>query len=161
MHAMTSFRYLFISVPAYLTLKEVSIRKTYPLIVISIVYLAIILYSDLPIYLDPILPNGWEIQTSLAFFYTILLFAILSRSYKRVQNRTLSKYITHVGKISWEVFLIQMVLIGSGIIDFVSIRLFGVEYIKLIPRVFVTLVLTLLFAELYKKFLDAVVHIKN
>ena len=56
----TCFRYLFLSVPAFMLLKNIAMRKIIPLALVSILYLAFILYSEVPVYLDPILPNGWE-----------------------------------------------------------------------------------------------------
>ena len=41
-------------------LKNIAMRKIIPLALVSILYLAFILYSEVPVYLDPILPNGWE-----------------------------------------------------------------------------------------------------
>ena len=73
----TCFRYLFISVPAFMYLKGVNVKSLAPLVIFSIVYLLLMLYSNVPLYADPILPDGWEAQTSLGYFYTLGLFLLL------------------------------------------------------------------------------------
>ena len=73
----TCFRYLFLSVPAYMFLKSIEVKKILPLAMISMVYLALMMYSKVPTLADPVLPDGWEAQTSLSYFYTLLLVVIV------------------------------------------------------------------------------------
>ena len=114
------FRYLFLSIPVLLYLKRVNISKLIFLIIISIAYLFIMHYSNLPEYANPLLPNGWEAQTSLGFFYALFLFILFTNCYEEIKTNRLTKFICYIGTISWEVFLIQMVLLGSGVVDFIS-----------------------------------------
>ena len=73
----------------------VQIKKLFCFILISIVYLFLMHYREVPKLLDTILPNGWEAQTSLGFFYTLLLFVFLIGCYDKLRNSGLTKYITH------------------------------------------------------------------
>lgn len=146
------FRYLFLSVPALVYLGGVKIKKLFCFILISIVYLFLMHYSEVPKLLDPILPNGWEAQTSLGFFYTLLLFVFLIGCYDKLRTSGLTKYITSIGTISWEVFLIQMILLGSGVIDY-STKFFHSTILKLGYKVFIVLFISLFCAKLYKKIL--------
>jgi len=155
------FRYLFLSVPAFMLLKNIEMKKIVPLALASILYLALILYSKVPEYVDPVLPNGWEAQTSLGFFYTLLLVVLMSKLYDKLKPSKIKDYISHLGTISWEVFLVQMVLIGSGVLGYASSKLFHFSFLQIGFRVIVALVVTLLFAELYKRLLDAMVHEKH
>ena len=118
------------------------------------------LYSKIPVYADPVLPNGWEAQTSLGFFYTLFLFIVLSKLYDKLKASKIKDYITHLGTISWEVFLVQMVLIGSGVLNYISSRLFHSGYMKVGFKFFAALVISLILAELYKKFLSVVNIVK-
>lgn len=152
----TCFRYLFLSVPAFLYLKGFNGMRLIPLVIFSMIYLVLMLYSNIPLYADPILPDGWEAQTSLGYFYTLGLIVILSKLYTKLKTSKLKQYITHVGTISWEVFLIQMVLIGSGVLSSVSTRLFETAYLQISFRIIVTLSFSLMLAELYKKILERV-----
>ena len=135
-------------------------RRIIPLALVSILYLALMLYSEVPVYVDPILPNGWEAQTSLGFFFTLLLIVMISKGYDIIIIN-LKKYISHLGNLSWEIFLVQMVLIGSGVLDYVSSRLFRASLFKLGFKVCAALVITLSFAELYNWFLNSVIRIKK
>ena len=154
----TCFRYLYLSVPAFMYLKGFNDKRLIPLMVFSMIYLVLMLYSKVPLYADPILPNGWEAQTSLGYFYTLGLFILLSKLYTRLKISELKHYITHVGTTSWEVFLIQMVLIGSGVLN-ISTKLFDSAYLQLTFKVIVTLTISMLFAEIYKKILGRVFQV--
>lgn len=147
----TCFRYLFLSVTAYMFLKGINVKRLSPLVIFSMVYLVFMLYSNVPLYVDPILPDGWEAQTSLGYFYTLCLFMLLSKLYSKLNTSRLKQYITHVGTISWEVFLIQMVLIGSGVLNTVSSRLFDSVFLQIPFLIIAALSISLLFAEIYKK----------
>jgi len=125
----------------------------------SMIYLVLMIYSKVPIYADPILPDGWEAQTGLGYFYTLGLFLLLSKLYAKLKTSKLKHYITHVGTISWEVFLIQMVLIGSGVIGVVTSKLFDSVYLQVSFTIIATLLVSLLFADLYKKLLGLVFRI--
>lgn len=151
------FRYLFLSVPAYMFLKGVKMKEIWFLILLSAVYLSLMLYSGVPEKFDSILPNGWEAQTSLGFFYTLFLFMFLSKKYERLKNQRIPKYIANLGTISWEIFLVQMVFLGSGVVEFVSTRVFQSVYLQIGLKVFLVLTLSLLFAQLYKKFLNVII----
>ena len=153
---LTCFRYLFLSVPAFMYLKRVSLKGLTPLVIISIVYFLLMLYSNVPLYVDPILPDGWEWQTGLGYFYTLGLFLFLSKLYTKLKPSKLKQYITHIGTISWEVFLIQMMFIGSGVLNAVSSRLFDSISLQIPFKVITALSVSLLLAELYKKILDRV-----
>lgn len=155
----TCFRYLFLSVPAYMYLKGIIEKKQSPLVIISMVYLILMLYSNVPLYADSVLPDGWEAQTSLGYIYTLCFFLLLSKLYTKLKQSKLKQYITHLGTISWEVFLLQMVLIGSGVLDFVSSWLFDSVLSQCSFKVFVAIAITLLFAELYRKVLTAIIRI--
>lgn len=156
----TCFRYLFLSVPAFMLLKNIEMKKIIPLALMSILYLALMLYSNVPVYMDPVLPNGWEAQTSLGFFYTLLLVVLLSKLYEKLKPSRIREYISHLGTISWEVFLVQMVLIGSGVLSYTSSKLFNSTILQIGFKVIAALVITVLFAELYKRLLDKLVHAK-
>lgn len=149
----TCFRYLFLSVPAFMYLKGVDVRKLAPLVIISVIYLVLMRYTEVPLYADPVLPDGWETQTSLGFFYTLGLFIILSKVFAKLKNTKLKQYLAHLGTISWEVFLVQMVLIGSGILDTISSRIFDLHMLRVGFNVTAALVMTLPLAELYNKVL--------
>lgn len=148
------FRYLFLCVPAYMYLKGVKMKEIWFLILISEVYLSLILYSGVPDIFDPILPNGWETQTSLGFFYTLFLFVILSKNYEKVRTQRIAKYMVHLGTISWEIFLVQMVLLGSVVVEFVNAKLFQSAFFQVGFKVLMVLTFSLLFAQLYKKFIE-------
>lgn len=155
----TCFRYLFLSIPAFMYLKGFDGKRLIPLVIFSMIYLVLMLYSNIPLYADAMLPDGWETQTSFGYFYTLGLFFFLSRLYTKLRKSKLKQYITHVGTISWEVFLIQMVLIGSGVLNSVNSRLFEPAYLQIPFRVVVALSISLLFAEIYKKILGRVFHV--
>lgn len=140
-------------------LKGINVKRLTPLVIFSMIYLVLMLYSNIPIYVDPILPDGWEAQTSLGYFYTLALFLILSNLYTKFRISRLKQYITHVGTISWEVFLVQMILIGSGVLNAVSSRLFDSAYLQIPFVVIATLSISLLFAEIYKKLLGNVLQV--
>lgn len=159
MVGFTCFRYLFLGIPAFLYLKGVKGKSIIPLVIISMIYLVLMLYSNVPLYADPILPDGWEAQTCLGYFYTLALFFIIVNLYLKSKTSKLKQYITHVGTISWEIFLIQMVLIGSGVLNTVSSRLFNSSYLHLSFTVISALFISLLLAEIYKKILDCVFKI--
>lgn len=142
-------------------LKNIEMKKIMPLALISMLYLALMLYSKVPDYIDLVLPNGWEAQTSLGFFYTLLLVVLISELYDKLKTSKIKEYISHLGTISWEVFLVQMVLIGSGILDYTSSKLFHSTIFQIGFKVIVALFVTLLFAELYKRLLDAMVRVKH
>ena len=112
------------------------------------------LYSNVPVYTDSFLPDGWEAQTSLGFFYTLFLFVLLSKLFNIVKDSSFERFISYIGTISWEVFLVQMVLIGSGVISFMGARLFATNYMQAGFALISTLVLSLVFAELYNKILN-------
>ena len=141
-------------------LKGISNNKIILLLLVSFAYLLLMRYSDFPIMADPLLPNGWEAQTSIGFFYTLFLFVVLFKTYKRIKNSKVIRYINFIGTISWEVFLVQMVLIGSGVLGFVSSTLFHNGYYRVGFKVISALFATLLFALLYHLVLRAI-HIKN
>lgn len=147
----TCFRYLFLSVPAFINLKLCNGKRLIPFVIFSMIYLILMQYSDVPLYADPILPDGWEAQTSLGYFYTFSLFLLLSKLYTKLKSSKLKQYITHVGTISWEVFLIQMVLIGSGVLSIASSKLFDSAYLQIPFTIIAALTISLMLAELYKK----------
>lgn len=155
-HGFACFRYIFLSVPAYMYVKGVNNKIVIPLVLFSVIYLALMLYSKIPVYADPILPNGWEAQTSLGFFYTLFLFIALSQLYDKLKASKIKDYITHLGTISWEVFLVQMVLLGSGVLNYASSKLFDSVYLQISFRIIAAIVITLVFAELYKRILSPV-----
>lgn len=159
MVGFTCFRYLFLGVPAFMNLKSIKYKSIIPLVIISVIYLVLMLYSNVSLYADPILPDGWEAQTSLGYFYTLALFLLISKLYLKTKTSKLKQYITHVGTISWEVFLVQMILIGSGVLNTVSSRLFSFSYLQLSFTVISALFISLLFAEIYKKILSRVFKI--
>ena len=159
MVGFTCFRYLFLAVPAFMNLKSIKYKSIIPLVIISVIYLVLMLYSNISLYADPILPDGWEAQTSLGYFYTLALFLLLSKLYLKTKTSKLKQYITHIGTISWEVFLVQMVLIGSGGLNIVSSRLFSSSYFQLSFTVISALFISLFFAEIYKKILGRVFKI--
>ncbi len=156
----TCFRYIFLSVPAFMYMKGLKGKSLIALVIFSIIYLVLMIYTDVPLYIDPILPNGWEFQTSMGFFYTLGLFLLLTKLYTKLRASKLKRYITHVGIVSWEVFLIQMVLIGSGVLNNVSSRLFDSAYLQIPFNVIVALSVSLLFAEIYNKILERVLQVK-
>lgn len=147
-----SFRYLFLSVPAYMYLKGVKIKEIWFLILLSGVYLSLMHYSGIPERIDSFLPNGWEAQTSLGFFYTLFLFVLLSKIYEKIRNSKLTEYITYLGTISWEIFLVQMVLLGSGVVKFVSAIFFKSVYLQLCFEVLITYFISIFCAKLYNIF---------
>lgn len=136
-----------------------NVKRLIPLTIFSMIYLVLMLYSNFPLYADPILPDGWEAQTCLGYFYTLGLFLLLSKLYSKLKTSKLKHYIIHVGTISWEVFLIQMVLIGSGVLSTVSSSLFESAYLQISFTVLATLFISLLFAEIYKLILVRVFQI--
>lgn len=150
------FRYLFLSVPAYMYLKGVKMKEIWFIILLSGVYLSLMLYSGAPEKFDSILPNGWEAQTSLGFFYTLFLFVILSKFYEKIKNSKIAQHITHFGTISWEIFLVQMVLLGSGVVDFVSTRFFSSTSSQVVFEVLFVLLISLFSANVYKNLLQTV-----
>lgn len=160
MPGFTCFRYLFLSVPAYMYLKGANLKKITPLFLFSIFYLALMLYSKAPVVADSLLPDGWEAQTSLGFFYTLFLFVILVKVYGKLKESKIKQYITHLGTISWELFIVQMILLGSGILDFARSKIFNSIYLQISFKVLSALVITLLFAELYKQLLN-IFYVKN
>lgn len=147
------FRYLFLSVPAYIFLKGFKMKKLLFPILLSGVYLSLMHYSNLPNRLDSVLPNGWEAQTSLGFFYTLLLFVILSNIYEKVKTRKIAKYIVHLGTISWEIFLVQMVLLGSGVVVFVSENILQSIYWQVLFNILVVMLISIFGAKIYKRVL--------
>ena len=157
-HGYTCFRYIFLSVPAFMCLKGFKIKETIFFILLSVVYLPLILYNKVPTCVYFILPNGWECQTSFGFFYTLLLFGLLSKCYDKIKKRKIAKYITYIGTISWEVFLVQMVLIGSGAVNFVSAKLFQSTYLQISFNIVVILSISLLLVELYKRLMSAIIY---
>lgn len=159
MVGFTCFRYLFLGVPSFMYLKGIKSKNIIPFVVFSIIYLVLILYSNISLYADPILPDGWEAQTCLGYFYTLALFLLLSKLYLKSKTSKLKQYITHVGTISWEVFLVQMVLIGSGVLNTVSSKLFNSSYLQLLFTILAALFISLLFADIYKKILGRVFQI--
>jgi len=161
MPGFTCFRYLFLGVPAYMFVKGVDIRSVWPLILISMSYLALMIYSKVPVFADSFLPDGWEQQTSLSFFYTLFLFVVLSWLYNKLKQTRIKTYITHVGTISWEVFIVQMVLIGSGVLEFISSRLFPTTYIGVLFKILMAMAVTLIFAEIYKRLIKVLIHINK
>ena len=150
------FRYIFMSVPALMYLRRVNNKGTTFLAIISIVYLYSMHYSEVPILIDPILPNGWEAQTSLGFFYTLCLFVLLKKCYAKIKNTHFANCISNIGHISWEVFLVQMVLLGSGIVEYTSARLFVSPVLQVCYKVLIVLFSSLFFAKLYKRVLLAI-----
>lgn len=150
------YRYLFLSVPAYMYLKGIKIKEMWSLILLSVVYLYFMLYCGVPKIFDLVLPNGWEMQTSLGFFYTLFLFIFLSKIFEKIRNSKLTKYITHYGTLSWEIFLVQMVLLGSGVVEFVCTRLFQSNYLQVGFKVIFVLFLSLLVGDLYKRTIDKI-----
>lgn len=150
------FRYLFLSVPAYMYLKGVKIKEIWILILLSVVYLSLMRYSGIPEKFDSFLPNGWEAQTSLGFFYTLFLFVLLSEFYEKIRNSKLTKYITHLGTISWEIFLVQMVLLGSGVVEFVSTRVFQSIYLLVGIKILIVLFISIFCAKIYNVVLSTI-----
>lgn len=159
MVGFTCFRYLFLGIPAFMNLKSIKDKSIIPLVIISMIYLVLMMYSNVPLYVDSLLPDGWEAQTSLGYFYTLGLFLLLSKLYLKTKTSKLKQYITHVGTISWEVFLVQMVLIGSGVLNTISSRLFNSLYLQLSFTVISSFFISLLLAEIYKKILVRVFKI--
>ena len=66
-------------------LKGVKIKEIWFLILLSGVYLSLMHYSGIPERIDSFLPNGWEAQTSSGFFYTLFLFVLVSKIYKKLK----------------------------------------------------------------------------
>ena len=153
----TCFRYLFLSVPVFMYLKGFNGKRFIPLVTFSMIYLILMLYSDVPLYIDPILPDGWEAQTSLGYFYTLCLFLLLSKFYTKLKTSKLKQYITHVGTISWEVFLVQMILLGSGVLDFIGNVMLDSIFLRVCFKIIAALFITLTLAELYSKYLSVIV----
>lgn len=110
-------------------------------------------YSGIPERIDLVLPNGWEAQTSLGFFYTLFLFVILSEIYEKIKNSKLTKHITHLGAISWEIFLVQMVLLGSGVMNFLTNKIFSSVYYQNGFKVLMTLMISIICAHLYSRYI--------
>lgn len=150
------FRYLFISIPAYMYLKGIKMKEIWYLILLSGIYLFFMNYSGAPKRFDPVLPNGWETQTSLGFFYTLFLFVLLTKFYKKVKCYKVTKYISHIGTFSWEVFLVQMVLLGSGVVEYTTTRFFQSINLQVGYKVLIVFFISLFCAKLYKKALMSI-----
>lgn len=142
-------------------LKNIEVKKKLPLAMISMVYLALMMYSKVPTLADSVLPDGWEAQTSLSYFYTLLLVVIVSKMYDKIKSSRIKGYISHLGTMSWEVFLVQMVLIGSGVLSYVSSKLFQSILLQIGFKVVAALVITVVIAELYKRLLGILVYAKH
>ena len=83
---VTCFRYLFLSIIAYIILEYRSKKTLYvmvPLCALSIFSCWYLVYRDMPNYLDPFEPDGWSFQTSISYFYTLFLFVFLEWIYNR------------------------------------------------------------------------------
>ena len=110
---LSCFRYLFLSVIAYMYIHNFHIKRYWFFILMSAGYLAYITYFDIPNWLDKLLPEGWEQQTSLSYFYTLFLFIVLTKLYEAMKTAKVSKLIKFCGENSWELFVSQMIVLGT------------------------------------------------
>lgn len=148
-------RYLFLSVVAYMYLIGIDLRKIRILIIISIIYLAFMVvhefYNILPVWADPFFPDGWERQTSLGYFYTLFIFVVLTNLYSKIKDTKIATWFVYCGKRSWEIFIAQMFLLGSGFGSLIS-SVISNYYIQEVLLVLTTGVLSVCFAVLYDRF---------
>lgn len=100
-------RYLFIAFLAYQWCQG-KIRICLLLSIISMIYYFLVTKYDISFI--PWIDNRWNLQQLPAFFYTLLLFAFLYKSYPyiyRVFSKT-TKFVERIGQYSYEIFLLQM-----------------------------------------------------
>ena len=138
LYRLTCFRYLFLAVPAYMLLdiKRYNRVLVYALAVGSLVYIAVLYKHDMaPLTLD----YGWSVQQWPAYFWTLLVFLILSSLAKRLDNSQ-KLYITicWLGKNSWYIFLAQMFILSY--ISIGSFSFIGNDYLRVV--LFILLVLS-------------------
>ncbi len=147
-------RYLFLAVVAYMHIKGVELKKIWFLILISIIYLAFMVshefFNLLPEWVDPFFPDGWERQTSVGYFYTLFFFVLLSNLYQKIRETKIASWLIYCGKRSWEIFIAQMFLLGSGLSTLIN-SIVSVHWIQIITLIFTTVFLSVSFAVIYEK----------
>lgn len=148
-------RYLFLGVVAYIVLKEIPIKKIWPLIVISFVYLTYAVYVGFPSWTEPFMPYKWEQQTGPSYFYSLFLFVVLLRFFKRIEGGRTSSLICKLGGYSWEVFLMQMFLLGTDLREIVD-PITENKYIETFIVIVTTLILSIVLGIVYNRLMNCV-----
>lgn len=147
--SMTCFRYLFLGLMAYIYLKGYELKRLWPFILPSAGYSVYMLYSETPTWMNRFIPDGWSSQTAFAYFYTLLVFVILTNACNKIQSSSFKRFILFCGRNSWLIFCAQMVLLGTGLRSIVS-YMCGEGWLYIGVLVVATLMLSLAFAWGYE-----------
>lgn len=111
-NSLLCFRYLFLAAIAWIWLyKEQYNRHIINcLAILSLVYLFYVMYDNDP---SPLVYAGnWASQNYPVYFWTYVIILSLLYAYKKNQIESLNKFFCWMGKNSWQIFIIQMFILG-------------------------------------------------
>lgn len=109
-YRLLCFRYVFLSVLAYLVLKY-SIKPIWN-ILFFLIGVGYYVFLDMGVKFTPWLYNSWMSQQLPAYFYTIVVFSLLIAAYNRFSENRFIRIFVFLGRYSWEIFLLQMFFIS-------------------------------------------------
>ena len=146
-------RYLFIAFLAYQWYKK-DIKICLLFSVVSIIYYFLVIKCD--INFAPWIDNRWELQQFPAFFYTLLLFAFLYKSYPYLNLRfgKVMKFVERLGRYSYEIFLLQMFFLTYLVYDNTFLVHWGllgkIAFVSII--LFLSIVPVFIYKTIYEKY---------
>jgi len=149
-YRLLCFRYLFLSVFAYMILK-CSI-KPFGYILFFLIGIGYYICLDIGIKFTPWLYNSWMSQQLPAYFYTMVVFFLLMIIYDMYGQSKLIKVFVFLGKYSWKIFLLQMfVILVIPINCFYVIKNEVAIQVLYVLFVFVAAILPILIKDYFKK----------
>lgn len=112
LYRMLCIRYLFLSAIAWLWLHQGRFTKqVIVLSLLSLAYLLLYFNSDW----SPLIFHGkWNSQNYPVYFWTYVLILLSWKGYSHIPSDKIKKLICWLGVNSWEIFLMQMFVLGFG-----------------------------------------------
>lgn len=141
LYSILCIRHLFLAAIAYVWLKNKSYNKAFliALGLFSLTYLEFFRRTNL----QPFIYNGeWHTQQYPTYFWTLLFIGGLIAIWKRIYYFKWIKSIYWLGVNSWEIFLLQMMIIGFlPFSHFSSYQYFAIDQCIYVLMIFVSSIL--------------------
>lgn len=148
-YRLSFYRYLFLLYLGCIVKRNsISLSKGVVFLAgISAIFLILSNYSDIDF--RPFFFNQWKGHNWLGYFYTVFFFLLLKKIYYKYNDKTIVKWLTDLGPMSYEIFLCQMF-----VYSFVSLNLFQSiknEILQYSAFVITTTILSLVPVIIYKR----------
>lgn len=142
LYRLLFFRYLFLSVPAYLLYEnENNNKKKFSLgiiicVIISVIYLIWLKDDDLsPLILD----LGWSGEQWPSYFWTYMVVVLLIGLARKISGTSFCDFIEVLGRNSWYIFLAQMF-----VLSLINISLLGFIHNEFLKTLFFTVIISII-----------------